>query len=157
MGLVYIWIFRYIGGISHQPSYPMNWLTSGELILNLILTPAPSQGAYQCHLIIVLGKSFSWVVVCSSEQSPHCSREAFEVPSVVAAALAASRTGVHPRFWDVGYDGWGLMWWNGYDQPICFRFASLVLGRSFDCPSASWVTLKYMGQIIHYLTNTIHK
>ena len=41
--------------------------------------------------------------------------------------------------------------------PKLFRDASLALGQSYDCPSASEVTLKYMGQIGRYLTTTKHK
>ena len=32
----------------------------------------------------------------------------------VAAALAASRTGVYPRFWGVGDGGWGLTGWSAW-------------------------------------------
>ena len=37
---------------------------------------------------------------------------------------------------------------------IYFRVASLVLGQSYDCPSASEVTLKYMDKIDQYQTTT---
>ena len=33
------------------------------------------------------------------------------------------------------------------DSPILFRVASLALGQSYDCPSDSEVTLKYMGKL----------
>ena len=35
-----------------------------------------------------------------------------------------------------------------------FRVASLALGQSFDCPSASEATLKDMGKINQYQTTT---
>ena len=38
--------------------------------------------------------------------------------------------------------------------PISFRVASLALGQSYDCPSASEATLKDMGTIDHYLSAT---
>ena len=34
--------------------------------------------------------------------------------------------------------------------PILFRVTSLALGQSYDCPSASEVTLKDMGEIKDY-------
>ena len=43
---------------------------------------------------------------------------------------------------------------------VFFRVASLALGQSYDCPSASEVTLKKMGRIGQYLTTaniTKHK
>ena len=39
---------------------------------------------------------------------------------------------------------------------ISFRVTSLALGQSYDCPSASEVTLKDMGNIDHYQTTTKH-
>ena len=41
--------------------------------------------------------------------------------------------------------------------PISFRVTSLALGQSYDCPSASEVTLKDMGKINKYQTTTKHK
>ena len=40
--------------------------------------------------------------------------------------------------------------------PISLRVASLALGQSYDCHSASEVTLKDMGEIDHYQTKTKH-
>ena len=46
-------------------------------------------------------------------------------------------------------------WWlNMVILPIFFRVTSLALGQSYDCPSASEVTLKYMGKITLYQTTT---
>ena len=39
---------------------------------------------------------------------------------------------------------------------ISFRVASLALGQSYDCPSASEVTLKDMSKIRHYLTQQLN-
>ena len=41
--------------------------------------------------------------------------------------------------------------------PLSFRVASLALGQSLDCPSASEVTLKNMGTINWYQTTTKHE
>ena len=38
-------------------------------------------------------------------------------------------------------------WFYVIILPIYFRVASLALGQSYDCPSASEVTLKYMGKV----------
>ena len=38
--------------------------------------------------------------------------------------------------------------------PVFFRVASLALGQSYDCPSASEVTLNYMGEIGRYQNRT---
>ena len=99
------WIFILIEilFVGRAPGYPWNLLPSGELILTSVSTPTPSS-----YLIstILLGKSLvslsSWG--CLSAPSPHCSWEAFEVPSVVVAALALSRAGVHPRSWGAHLD-----------------------------------------------------
>ena len=40
--------------------------------------------------------------------------------------------------------------------PISFSVTSLALGQSYDCPSASEVTLKDMGQASQYLSTTKH-
>ena len=40
--------------------------------------------------------------------------------------------------------------------PIFFRVASLALGQSYDCPSASEATLKKMGQTSLYQATTKH-
>ena len=37
--------------------------------------------------------------------------------------------------------------------PIFFKVASLALGQSYDCPSASEATLKDMGKINWYQTH----
>ena len=39
---------------------------------------------------------------------------------------------------------------------IFFRIASLALGQSYDCPSASEVTLKDMGKIVEHLSRIEH-
>ena len=39
-------------------------------------------------------------------------------------------------------------WWIYVNSLSCIRVASLALGQSYDCPSASEVTLKDMGQSI---------
>ena len=44
-----------------------------------------------------------------------------------------------------------------HDLPIFSRGASLALGQSYDCPSASEATLKDMGKIDQYQTMTKHK
>ena len=46
------------------------------------------------------------------------------------------------------------MWIYMMCLPISFRVASLASGQSYDCPSASGVTLKDMGKIRHYWTTT---
>ena len=40
---------------------------------------------------------------------------------------------------------------------LSFRVDPLALGQSYDCPSASEVTLKYMGKIDLYLTTKKHE
>ena len=42
-----------------------------------------------------------------------------------------------------------------YDLSISSRVASLALGQSYDCPSASNVTLEDMGENALYLTTTL--
>ena len=37
--------------------------------------------------------------------------------------------------------------------PIFFRFASLALGQSYDCPSASEVTQKDMSKFLYYIVS----
>ena len=48
---------------------------------------------------------------------------------------------------------WKWMWLY---LPISFRVTSLALGQSYDCPSASEVTLKDMGKIYQYQPTTKH-
>ena len=43
-----------------------------------------------------------------------------------------------------------------FNLSISFRVTSLALGQSYDCPSASKVTLQDMHKINHYLTTTEH-
>ena len=43
-----------------------------------------------------------------------------------------------------------------YYLPISFRVTSLALGQWYDCPSASEVTLMYMGKINQYQTTIKH-
>ena len=50
-------------------------------------------------------------------QCCHCSGEDFEVPSVVTAALAASRHGVYPK--NRVKDGWGVTVWSGCGPLHC--------------------------------------
>ena len=50
--------------------------------------------------------------------------------------------------------------YHGLDDsnlPISFRFTSLALGQSYDCPSAHEVTLKDMGKTKWYITSSQHK
>ena len=48
-------------------------------------------------------------------------------------------------------------WWIHVTHlPISFRVASLELGQSCDCPTASEATLKDMVEIDHYQTRKIH-
>ena len=49
-----------------------------------------------------------------------------------------------------------LFWTYMADLPIFFRLTSLALGQSFDCPSASEVSLKDMGKIAVCLTRRKH-
>ena len=49
------------------------------------------------------------------------------------------------------------LWCHMIYLPIFFRVTSLALGQSWDCPSASEVTLKDMGKINLYLTTREHK
>ena len=42
------------------------------------------------------------------------------------------------------------LWIYLINLPISFRVASLALGQSYDCPSASEVTLKDVGHIDHF-------
>ena len=47
-------------------------------------------------------------------------------------------------------------WHHVVHLPIFFRVSSLALGQSYDCPSASEVTLKNMGKTGQHLTTTEH-
>ena len=48
--------------------------------------------------------------------------------------------------------------WNHVIKlPISFRVASMALGQSYDCPSASEVTLKDMGKIDQHQNTAMHE
>ena len=44
-----------------------------------------------------------------------------------------------------------FVWLYGLILPILFRVASLTLGQSYDCPSASEVTLNNMGKYVPWI------
>ena len=44
-----------------------------------------------------------------------------------------------------------FVWLYGLILPIFFRVASLALGQSYDCPSASEATLKDMGKYVTWI------
>ena len=51
-----------------------------------------------------------------------------------------------------GWDYFIYVWIHVIYLPISFRIASLALGQSHDCPSASEAILKDQGEINHFQT-----
>ena len=71
------------------------------------MTPALSSGAYQRHCS---NETFEVLSIGSLSASfCHCFREPFEVPTVNAVALAASRHGGLPQEW--GEERMAGVWW----------------------------------------------
>ena len=97
---------------------------------NFYFDPNPIQRANQCHLFWKSLKSLSsWR--CLSVSSPYCLREGFGVSSIVAAALAASRSGCTSG--SVALDRMARVWRDGLvmvqRQPVTWTNAA-VFGPS---------------------------